>query len=224
MKRLIVTLAGVALVFGFVLEAFAIPMYDGLPAVRYRSFGNTGGNEVYEGVHDLGVAGNRIERGYTWPNPASEQITFEYDPTLGTYGQLITTGGFGTLTYDLESELTGLNVFEISVADRDAEGQVNFLDVAVDGVALGDFVGDGTWQFFDFVAADLGIDLNDGFLFTGTIELSGTFSGSQELSKVEIKTGYDPEIAIPDASTLLLFGSACLIGLGRSARRRFRKE
>ena len=67
--------------------------------VRYRSFGNTGGNEVYLGEEDLGVGGNRVEQGVTWVagtydvtfawNPATKKITtLVLDPSGGTVANL----------------------------------------------------------------------------------------------------------------------------------------
>mgnify|MGYP000665198746 CR=1 FL=1 len=66
--------------------------------VRFRSFGNTGGNEIYLGVGDLGVGSNRVEKGHFWSKPGSYPVTFTYDPSALT---LVATGPFGTLTYNL---------------------------------------------------------------------------------------------------------------------------
>jgi hypothetical protein len=152
--------------------------------VRFRSFGNTGGNEVYVGVGDLGVGGNRVEKGYTWTKPGSYPITFTYDPAAKT---LVTTGDFGTVTYNLTAPLAPMDSCEVIVADRDIDSQVNFVDVSYNGVALDpdDFIGnDG------FAAYPLAFDgLDDGFTFEGTVEISGPFSGSQEKSRVEILCG-----------------------------------
>jgi hypothetical protein len=168
--------------------SFSCCVPDGEPVkvagVRFRSFGNTGGNEIYIGLGDLGVGSNRVEKGYTWTKPGSYPITFTYDPTALT---LATTGDFGTLTYNLAAPLSPMDSCEIIVADRDTGSQVDFVDVSYNGVALDpdDFIGnDG------FAAYPLAFDgLDDGFTFEGTVEISGPFSTSQEKSRVEILCG-----------------------------------
>jgi hypothetical protein len=51
-----------------------------IAGVRYRSFANTGGDEIYLGTGDLGVAANRTAEQVTWVKPGTYDFTFTYDP------------------------------------------------------------------------------------------------------------------------------------------------
>jgi hypothetical protein len=153
---------------------------------RFRSFGNTGAGEVYLGVGDLGVGANRVEKQVAWAKPGSYDVTFTYDPGTQT---LVTSSSFGSLTYNLPGPLDYMDSFEVIVADRDTGCTVNFTNVIVNGVSLGDFVGNDAFAAYKFSTSDLGVDLNGGFTFTGTIYIDGPFGTSQELSRVEILCG-----------------------------------
>lgn len=98
--------------------------------VRYR--GNSSGNEIYLGVPNLGVGGNRNEAGY--PNvyanwqAGTYAVTFGYD---ATENKITTTidgpGGTESLEYDFDVEpagpgcaVSGWNTMDINVVDRTA--------------------------------------------------------------------------------------------------------
>ena len=86
----------------------------------------------------------------------------------------------GTCTLDQ------INSFVISVVDRDADAQVEFLDFTIDNSpSRSDYVGDGTWRNYTF----LNFGLKDGFRFSGTVSLDDGPFGGDEVSKVEIKAG-----------------------------------
>lgn len=157
-----------------------------IAGVRYRSFGNTGGNEVYLGQGDLGVSANRVEQGLTWVKPGTYDVTFTYDPMALTLTTTI-TGDLTppTLIYNLTGPLAAMDSFEINVADRDTNSQVDFLNVTLDGNPVGSFVGNDAFASYTFPSSTL----DDGFTFTGTLVISGPFSGSQELSRVDIQVG-----------------------------------
>lgn len=164
-------------------------------AARYRSFANTGGNEIYLGQGDLGVGANRTERGFTWQQSqgvGTYFVTFTYDAGARSLTTEVTpvgaTPGSGTsLTYTnfLSSQPGFMDSFEILVADRDANSQVDFLNVRLDSRTLGDFIGLNNVRSTAFYDTTL----NDGFVFSGTVRISGAFSLSQELSRVEIMAG-----------------------------------
>ncbi len=177
-------------------EGCAAPVSAKLAGARYRSFANTGGEEVYLGTPDLGVAANREATEYTWAKPASHDITFSYDKLND---KLIATvsGPNGSASVDFpglsgkvpagDCTLDNMDSIEIIVADRDVDSQVNFVEVELGGAPVGGgtFIGDGMFRGYVFSSSDL----SDGFTFTGSIELEGPFSISQELSKVEIDVG-----------------------------------
>jgi hypothetical protein len=170
---------------------------------RYRSFGNTGADEIYLGRGDLGVAGNRAQRnfGYT-PWGASNGITFTYDQANDTLATAVDIGNDGSVDFTLEypnlaSQVeamgNGCTVGEVdfmvlSVVGRDAGTTVDFNDVMLDSNDLGDFSGTGGW----FTWTVSGFDFTQGFTVTGELLLSGTFGTSQELSKLEMLVGCSP--------------------------------
>jgi hypothetical protein len=178
----------------------AIPHEDDLGAVRYRSFGNTGGDEIYLGIPDLGVAANRTAKDFgsqRWG--AENEITFRYDPIEDELHTIVRTGPTTTFTltypnFSTQLPLKGktfgpdrLNLMQISVVCRDPDSQtssVSLNDVSLDGHPLGSFTASG-WSDWTVV----GYDFSQGFVLTGRLVLSGPFSTSQELSKVEIKVG-----------------------------------
>lgn len=157
--------------------------------VRFRSFANTGAGEIYLGVGDLGVGSNRVEKQYNWAKPGSYDITFEYNEAMN---KLITTversdGTQDTLSYSISGELDPMDSCEIIVADRDTNSQVDFKNVLYDGVAVGsgNFMGNNAFAAYKYPLSGL----DDGFEFAGTIDLAGSFSSSQEKSRVEILCG-----------------------------------
>ncbi|MBL8792802.1 MAG: hypothetical protein JNM56_02755 [Planctomycetia bacterium] len=167
-----------------------------LASVRYRSFANTPGDEIYLGPGDTGNPANRVAQQYGWytnpADPGEYDFTFEYDanplaPKLKTtLTPVDTPGDPTTLTYNLTGLLGTASAFEIIVADRDAGAQNDFLDLNVEGQDLGDFLGKDNFRFYMF-AIPAGMNFADGFSFTGRIRLAGPFSSSQENSRLEIK-------------------------------------
>jgi len=166
-----------------------------IAGVRYRSFANTGAEEIYLGTGDLGVAANRTAAQVTWVKPGTYDITFSYDPNvpeLRTTVVGIANPVNETVVRPLSGPLAAMDSIEIALCDRVPGSQVDLLNVEVDGQPVGTFIGNddpGLCQFPTFSAAGLGVDLNDGFLFTGQLVLDGPFSMSQELSRAEILVG-----------------------------------
>lgn len=178
----------------------AIAHDEDLGAVRYRSFGNTGGDEIYLGIPDLGLADHRTARDFgTSKWGSANEISFRYDPAEDELHTFVRTGPTTTftLTYpNFSSQLASkgktfgpeaLNLMQISVVCRapdSATSSVSLQDVYLDDHFLGSFTASG-WSDWTVV----GYDFSRGFLLRGRLVLSGPFSNSQELSKVEIKVG-----------------------------------
>lgn len=178
----------------------AITHEEDLGAVRYRSFGNTGGDEIYLGIPDLGDASNRTALDFgTKKWGAENEITFHYDPTQDELRTIVTTDPTTTFTltypnFSSQLALKGktfgperLNLMQISVVCRAPDSQsssVRFNDVYLDNRYLGSFEASG-WSDWTVV----GYDFSKEFALTGRLVLSGPFSTSQELSKLEIKVG-----------------------------------
>jgi hypothetical protein len=152
--------------------------------VRYKSFANTGSREMYVGIPDLGVGANRVETDFSWSSPGTHTVSFAYDEANN---KLIGTVDGTTLEW---TNISGTadpgkwNAMLISVVNRDSGTTVDFNNVEINGWSLGDFSG-VSWK--DWTVSWDGFD--DSWTLTGEIELAGTFSGSSELSKIQIVVG-----------------------------------
>ncbi len=195
-----------------------------LISTRFRSFGNTGGDEIYVGVPNLGDP-PRAARTITWATGLNA-ITIVYDQNAPSLtAKVVNVNGTFLLTNtnllaDLATKgkthtLADLNIMQITVASRDlgtqtAPGTSTALkNVVLDGAPLGDF--NGTPNVLDWKVT--GAQLNDGFTLTGDIVLSGSFSTSQENSKVEIKAGYAATVGISASDTTICVGEPTTISV-----------
>ena len=187
------------------------PFQQDLVAARYRSFANTGGEEVYLGTPDLGAV-PRGATNLTWTtgtsaSPASNDVTVTYHPYSGLTTTV--TNGVGTswtvtrtlaqLLADFTSKaktnrLADLNVLRITVKSRNTGSNAALKNVVVDGQALGSFAGVGVLEW-----TVTGACLADGFTMTGKVQLDGPFSTSQELSAIDVRAGVDT--SLPRASS-----------------------
>ena len=188
------------------------PFQQDLVAARYRSFANTGGEEVYLGTPDLGAV-PRGATNLTWTtgtsaaSPASNNVTFTYNPDSGLTTTV--TNGAGTswtvtrtldqLLADFTSKsktnrLADLNVLRITVKSRNTGSNAALKNVVVDGQALGSFAGVGV---LDWTVT--GACLANGFTMTGKVQLDGPFSTSQETSAIDVRAGVDT--TLPRASS-----------------------
>lgn len=169
------------------------PELTGAGGARFRSFGNTGGEELYVGIHDLGVAGNRSASNLTWSSPGTQSFSVSYD--TGTDDLTGTVGATIVVYNDLSTNLPGgctipgLNTMHLQVVARDDDTTVEVDNLEVDGLpAVGSFLSVGNsdeWKDWTITGADF----TDGFTITGDINLTGAFGISQELSKVQILVG-----------------------------------
>lgn len=192
-----------------------VPSDEDLAGVRLRSFANTGGEEVYLGVPDLGTT-PRAAQNLTWVT-GTNSFEYVYNAVAGSMTATITNGSGGSpyvLNYsnfaaDLAAKGKSLDLsdvvqMQITVADRDDNSSVALNNVMLDGDSLGSFA---TAGFSDWTVTNF--DFTQGFTLTGDLELSGPFSNSQEKSRVEIKLGAN---AIPEPAgiALALFGAVGL--------------
>lgn len=196
---------------------------------RARSFGNTGGEELYVGVGDVGVASNRAAGEKRWVKGSCYPFSLTYDPVADTLtgriaGQGVGHGGIAghcnpvgssrslleeskrqgagqatTVVFpNFASQLAAKTLCtspsklvnaQIHVVNRDTNTQVNVNELSLDMFNTGsssllnpsDYIGNG-FSTFPIPANEYG----RGFTIRGVIDLEGTFSNSQELSKVEI--------------------------------------
>lgn len=197
--------------------------YDaGLYAVRFRSFANTGGDEIYVGVPDLGEAARRNQRQIRWA--ADNTIEFTYDPT-GDRLLAVVDNRHGHYTLALDGAAAAYtaangsappepNLLHFSIASRDADSEVRVVDVRFEGVPFGDFApGAG---YHDFMIE--GLSFKEGFTVEARIVLDGPFSHSQERSRFELRIGHrtpvcEPIIGAldPDDARLAAIDAACCV-------------
>ncbi len=166
------------------------PTFSHSGGVRYRSLGNTGGREMYLGVSDLGVGINRVEVDFNWSSPGSHPFEFTYDKAND---KLVGKLGAKTLEYPaFSTKLTsgctvaGLNKVQMTIAARHTGTTVDVKNLDLDGNALGDY-GAVFNQFKDWTIS--GYNFSNGFTLKGDIDLTGTFSGGEETSKVQFLVG-----------------------------------
>lgn len=181
---IVILVALLALTLGSVVQAAPVvePGADGSAAlkgsVRYRHFvSNAADQEVYIGVGDLGQAANRNAAQYVFANQTP--IVFEYDATAGTIST--TLGGTTTVSY-VTGNVGPANYLQIAVTQRTAGATVDFNNVVLDGMPLGNFAGTSTSKV-------TGIDLSGGFTLTGTLVLNDV-RGQRESDKLQIDFGY----------------------------------
>jgi hypothetical protein len=164
------------------------------PSVRFKSFGNTGSQELYVGFGDLGRAENRSGMDMVYAKPSTNRFTFSYDPaqrSVRTDVDLRADGhADGNASFTAASlRCTALDRLQVLVAANHPGVTVNLRNLVVNGTPLGDFTGvSGSSTWWNYV----GQDLSGGFTITGEVEISGTFSGGDERSKVEIQAGCAP--------------------------------
>jgi hypothetical protein len=171
--------------------------YSGLTeaaGVRYR--GNSSGNEIYLGIPDLGVGGNRVEASYpnvyaNWQD-GTYLVTFAFDQAEN---KVVTTiagiGGTESLEYDFDDLLApgcptaNWNTMDINVVDRLTTGELAFNNVMLDGNSLGDFDDEGwkNWTVSDY-------DFSQSFTVSGDLVVQG-WTGS-ETNKLQIVVGCLP--------------------------------
>jgi predicted ribosomally synthesized peptide with SipW-like signal peptide len=168
--------------------------------VRYRSFANTGGREVYLGVDDLGIGSNRVEKDLTWQS--NNNITFTYDKLADKLITTVDAGKDGTIDVTLEYPnvaskvqsvtgklITDVDFLVINVVCRHSDTKVDFNNVKLDGYSLGNFHAEYS-QWKTWTVTDL--DFSQSFTISGDIVLTGTFSGGEEWSKVELMVSFYP--------------------------------
>lgn len=182
--------------------------------LRLRSFGNTGGQEVFLGVPDLGKASQRSYQDfidwnfdgkpeyYNWPQ--YNAVTFTYTPALDMI--FVQVNDLTPITYTsvsskviqfkqgatnevyAESLLSNLDMLTLNVVERESTlSTVNVRSLLINGIPTdSDYLSShGMWKSWSFK----GLDYSRGFTISFVAEISGKFGLSQEASKIEIDAG-----------------------------------
>lgn len=181
------------LVFIAMISAFPVFADDCFDAgVRFRSFGDTGGSEVYLGQPDLGVGDNRVERNFSWNSnlqPQEKDFVFDYDLSGNASADIPSENIFLNYLTPVPQTIEAAYIF---IASRDNDSSVELLNLTINDVIFGDFSTDSTSQFV------FPVEPSSFYSVTGTIRYSGAFSNSQELSRVEIRLGEDECDLLPE--------------------------
>ncbi|MCA9932121.1 MAG: hypothetical protein KC419_26740 [Anaerolineales bacterium] len=165
-----------------------------LIGVRFRSFANTSGSELYTGLIPLAAGSSRVDTDLIWEEENFVMFAFDREAD-----KLVAAVSNESGTTDIEfTELSealfrkghtytvdDFTVMQITVVNQDKESEILFSDVKINEQSLDLFLEDtneNNWMV-------IGIDFSQSFTLTGKIELSGPFSRSQERSVVEIKLG-----------------------------------
>jgi predicted ribosomally synthesized peptide with SipW-like signal peptide len=162
--------------------------------VRYR--GVSTGNEIYIGIPDLGVAGNRVEIPYPdvytpWAD-GTYVVTFSFDQAENK----ITTSingpmGAASTEYDFDTLLSpgcptaSWNTMDINVVDRLTTGELAYNNVMLNGFSLGNFDSEG-WNNWTVS----GFDFSQSFTVSGDMVVQG-WTGS-ETNKLQLIVGCLP--------------------------------
>ncbi len=171
--------------------------YSGLAeaaATRYK--GDNSGKEIYLGIPDLGVGGNRVETEY----PASSNwqsgtyaVTFAFDqPENKITTSISGPGGPAALEYDFDTLLApncavaNWNTMDIAVVDRNATHNIRFNNVVLGGFPLGDFGAEG-WNNWTVT----GFDFTQSWTMTGDLVVSTAFLNN-ETNKIQLTVGCLP--------------------------------
>ena len=179
-----------------------LPGDESLIAVRYRTIrgsgqSNAAGDESYLGTPDLGVAINRKQRDFTWGTSSTWNFTFQYDNIGNVLRTIVTDGNFtyqdtiqNISTYIAArgkmNSLSFMRFMNILVRTNNMASTVTLSNLVLNGVALpGSYSATNTVNQWHIPSYNFGA----GFIFTGTITTSGTFSASQEGNKVEFTVG-----------------------------------
>ncbi|MEM6469671.1 MAG: SdrD B-like domain-containing protein [Planctomycetota bacterium] len=186
----------------------ALPVCTAGFATRLKSFGNTGSNEVYIGISDIGTSGNRNEAAKTWTVGQNYTFTYTYD-NLADVQSINVDGGPSAFQYtnalaNLDaSGVCGNNTLsrlQLNIANRDTGTTVSVfgLTVTVDGTVYGpvnyaNVVGNNFIPFGPFPG-----DFASGFTITGQLFIDGPFpsTSGDERSKLELTICCDepPEV------------------------------
>jgi len=152
--------------------------------VRFRSFADTGGGEVYLGQPDLGSPDTRVEANFDWDSPGTYPFVFTYQKN-----QLEVEVNGKTLGYASVDEpiFTGpINTLLVDIASRDQDSTARLRNLVVNGQQIDVVNPDG-----QLLRQVFRIDDVSSGIITGEIVLTGGFSQSQELSRIEVRVGND---------------------------------
>jgi Ca2+-binding RTX toxin-like protein len=183
-----------------------------LIGTRYRSLGNSGGEEIYAGVPDLGTAARRTGANATWVagdnfvsftlDPVNDKLISSMSNSAGSWSVEYPNLAAQISTFHPGKSIADLDVLKIFMRNGDAQlGYVNVRDVEFDGTPIdADPYAAGMQDFTPSVfpptvALDTwtitGLDFTDpaGWTMTARIERVGAFSTSQEATRVEFALG-----------------------------------
>jgi hypothetical protein len=193
---------------------------------RFRALATSAAQqELYVGRSDLGAAVNRVAGNITYTQNGDNAFSLAYnagtDLLTGTIKN--TTVSYSNFLASLSPGVRALafNTLQFQITDRAAgAGLITLKNLKLNSVSLTPSTlaaVDNSTQYF----ALTGYNFKQSFSLTGDIGLSGTFSPSVELNKIDVLIGNNSRLmmAVPEPATwammILGFGA-----IGSALRRR----
>ncbi len=195
---------------------------------RFRALATSAAQqELYVGRSDLGAAVNRAAGNVTYTQNGNNAFSLSYnsgtDLLTGTIKN--TTVNYSNFLANLSPGVSALafNTLQFRITDRAAgAGLITLKNLKFNSVSLTPATlaaADNTTQYF----ALTGYNFKQSFSLSGDIGLSGTFSPSAELNKVDILVGNNSRLvaAVPEPATwaMMILGFGTVGSLLRRRRR-----
>lgn len=181
---------------------------EGTGAVRIKNFSPTTGigqKELYLGVPDLGIGGQRVEKEVCTPNGGCWGATcfyeFGYDPVGDTIWSTMTWGSnvshisypnfvSAAASFIKTSTPSEWDIIDVIAVCRDPACEVWLKNIKINGIATGvdvyaPYSATDPWVHYYIT----NVDIENGFTLSGTLELVGTFTKGNEYSKMEFQFG-----------------------------------
>ena len=164
--------------------------FDATSAAGVRYKGNNTGGEVYLGVNDLGIGGNRVEFNRNWVDGAYDFVLSHDTTDNSLFTSINNPNQSLTFDFDVESATPACSpedwdTLQIALANRKPLVGLDFTNVLLNGIALGDFntVANGGWYIWNVE----GFDFSQDWTLTGLLSVANF--GDNENNKLEITVG-----------------------------------
>lgn len=198
--------------------------------VRFRQLNTGNSQELFVGHSDLGVGANRAQGDLVWAAANAFTISNVGGTLSATVGGVTrsftavfdasgaaTTQPFDTLQIGLRDGATGNGTFDLSgltLSGTTYQG-ATVSNAVLNGLSA---VDGGGFRFYTVT----GLDFRQDFVFSGTLNRSGTFGPSAELNRLDFTIGNGPitQPAVPEPATwTMMIAGFAFVGAALRGRR-----